>query len=127
MDHGRKSVLVEGLKGSGLVADETSHGYDDIFTITLVTDHSIGIGAYLVWLGECAAQVEGQPFIFTGALHWRKNCGYKNAMKGEDMLHILQDTTNLYLRIRSIKTISIQDTCESNENIAEWSCPGLCH
>jgi len=52
---------VECLKGSGLIADETSRGYDDIFTITLA------IGAYLVRLGECAVQVEDQPFILTGA------------------------------------------------------------
>ncbi|KAG5219866.1 acetyl-CoA carboxylase [Salix suchowensis] len=39
----------------------------DIFTITLVTARSVGIGAYLVRLGERAVQVEGQPIILTGA------------------------------------------------------------
>jgi acetyl-CoA carboxylase/biotin carboxylase 1 len=43
---------VECLKGSGLIAGETSRAYDDIFTITLVTARSVGIGAYLVRLGE---------------------------------------------------------------------------
>ncbi|KAG1780813.1 carboxyl transferase domain-containing protein [Suillus placidus] len=58
---------VESLKGSGLIAGETSRAYNDIFTITLVTARSVGIGAYLVRLGERAVQVEGQPIILTGA------------------------------------------------------------
>ncbi|KAL4066080.1 acetyl-CoA carboxylase [Scleroderma citrinum] len=58
---------VESLRGSGLIAGETSRAYDDIFTITLVTARSVGIGAYLVRLGERAVQVEGQPIILTGA------------------------------------------------------------
>ncbi|KAF2482716.1 acetyl-CoA carboxylase acc1 [Neohortaea acidophila] len=58
---------VECLKGSGLIAGETSRAYDDIFTITLVTCRSIGIGAYLVRLGQRAIQIEGQPIILTGA------------------------------------------------------------
>ncbi|OCH83943.1 acetyl CoA carboxylase [Obba rivulosa] len=58
---------VECLRGSGLIAGETSRAYDDIFTITLVTARSVGIGAYLVRLGQRAVQVEGQPIILTGA------------------------------------------------------------
>lgn len=58
---------VECLKGSGLIAGETSRAYNDIFTITLVTARSVGIGAYLVRLGQRAVQVEGQPIILTGA------------------------------------------------------------
>ncbi|OJJ85071.1 acetyl-CoA carboxylase ACC1 [Aspergillus glaucus CBS 516.65] len=58
---------VECLKGSGLIAGATSRAYEDIFTITLVTCRSVGIGAYLVRLGHRAVQVEGQPIILTGA------------------------------------------------------------
>ncbi|KAL2838455.1 acetyl-CoA carboxylase [Aspergillus pseudoustus] len=58
---------VECLKGSGLIAGATSKAYEDIFTITLVTCRSVGIGAYLVRLGHRAVQVEGQPIILTGA------------------------------------------------------------
>ncbi|KAF2454092.1 acetyl-CoA carboxylase [Lineolata rhizophorae] len=58
---------VECLQGSGLIAGETSRAYDDIFTITLVTCRSVGIGAYLVRLGQRAIQIEGQPIILTGA------------------------------------------------------------
>ncbi|KAI8642972.1 acetyl-CoA carboxylase [Parasitella parasitica] len=58
---------VENLKGSGLIAGATSRAYDDIFTITLVTCRSVGIGAYLVRLGQRTVQNEGQPIILTGA------------------------------------------------------------
>ncbi|AMD21457.1 HER178Cp [Eremothecium sinecaudum] len=58
---------VECLRGSGLIAGATSRAYKDIFTITLVTCRSVGIGAYLVRLGQRAIQVEGQPIILTGA------------------------------------------------------------
>ncbi|RKF57668.1 Acetyl-CoA carboxylase [Erysiphe neolycopersici] len=58
---------VECLKGSGLIAGITSRAYEDIFTITLVTCRSVGIGAYLVRLGQRAIQIEGQPIILTGA------------------------------------------------------------
>ena len=58
---------VECLRGSGLIAGATSRAYKDIFTITLVSCRSVGIGAYLVRLGQRAIQVEGQPIILTGA------------------------------------------------------------
>ncbi|KAK9423006.1 putative Acetyl-CoA carboxylase [Seiridium unicorne] len=58
---------VESLRGSGLIAGATSRAYNDIFTVTLVTCRSIGIGAYLVRLGQRAVQIEGQPIILTGA------------------------------------------------------------
>ncbi|KAI8340678.1 acetyl-CoA carboxylase [Chlamydoabsidia padenii] len=58
---------VENLRGSGLIAGATSRAYDDIFTISLVTCRSVGIGAYLVRLGQRTVQIEGQPIILTGA------------------------------------------------------------
>ncbi|KAI8874091.1 hypothetical protein GQ42DRAFT_160031 [Ramicandelaber brevisporus] len=58
---------VECLRGSGLIAGATSRAYDEIFTISLVTCRSVGIGAYLVRLGQRSIQNEGQPIILTGA------------------------------------------------------------
>ncbi|KAJ2309054.1 acetyl-coenzyme-A carboxylase [Coemansia sp. RSA 2706] len=58
---------VENLRGSGMIAGETSRAYTDIFTVTLVTCRSVGIGAYLVRLGQRSVQNEGQPIILTGA------------------------------------------------------------
>lgn len=57
---------VECLSGSGLIAGETSRARDEIFTATLVTGRSVGIGAYLARLGERVVQVEGSPLILTG-------------------------------------------------------------
>lgn len=66
---------VENLRGSGMIAGETSLAYKDIFTITLVTARSVGIGAYLVRLGQRAIQVEGQPIILTGSSALNKVLG----------------------------------------------------
>ncbi|KIJ55614.1 hypothetical protein M422DRAFT_199902 [Sphaerobolus stellatus SS14] len=68
---------VECLQGSGLIAGETSRAYDDIFTITLVSARSVGIGAYLVRLGQRTIQVEGQPIILTGASALNKVLGHE--------------------------------------------------
>ncbi|PRT52762.1 Acetyl-CoA carboxylase [Wickerhamiella sorbophila] len=57
---------VECLKGSGLIAGLTSKAYQDIFTVTLVTCRSVGIGAYLVRLGQRAIQIEGKSILLTG-------------------------------------------------------------
>jgi acetyl-CoA carboxylase / biotin carboxylase 1 len=58
---------VENLKGSGLIAGETSAAYDDIFTMTIVLGRTVGIGAYLVRLGQRTIQrSSGSPIILTG-------------------------------------------------------------
>jgi len=58
---------VENLKGSGLIAGETSSAYDDIFTLTLVLGRTVGIGAYLVRLGQRTIQKNtSSPIILTG-------------------------------------------------------------
>jgi acetyl-CoA carboxylase/biotin carboxylase 1 len=58
---------VENLRGSGMIAGETSVAYDEIFTLTVVTGRSVGIGAYLVRLGQRTIQkTEGAPIILTG-------------------------------------------------------------
>lgn len=73
---GEKDGLgVECLRGSGLIAGATSRAYEDIFTLTLVTCRSVGIGAYLVRLGQRTIQIEGQPIILTGALAINKLLG----------------------------------------------------
>ncbi|KAJ3097342.1 acetyl-coenzyme-A carboxylase [Phlyctochytrium bullatum] len=66
---------VENLQGSGLIAGETSQAYNEIFTLTLVTCRSVGIGAYLVRLGQRTIQVEYTPVILTGAAALNKVLG----------------------------------------------------
>ncbi|KAI8815908.1 acetyl-CoA carboxylase [Fimicolochytrium jonesii] len=73
---GREHGLgVENLQGSGMIAGETSLAYEEIFTVTLVTCRSVGIGAYLVRLGQRAIQVEYTPIILTGAAALNKVLG----------------------------------------------------
>uniref|UniRef100_A0A7S4ATM8 Acetyl-CoA carboxylase n=1 Tax=Pseudo-nitzschia australis TaxID=44445 RepID=A0A7S4ATM8_9STRA len=58
---------VENLKGSGLIAGETSCAYNDIFTLTIVLGRTVGIGAYLVRLGQRTIQkTTASPIILTG-------------------------------------------------------------
>jgi acetyl-CoA carboxylase/biotin carboxylase 1 len=62
----QEGLGVECLSGSGLIAGETSRARDEIFTATIITGRSVGIGAYLARLGERVIQVEGSPMILTG-------------------------------------------------------------
>jgi acetyl-CoA carboxylase/biotin carboxylase 1 len=62
----QEGLGVECLSGSGLIAGETSRATQEIFTATIVTGRSVGIGAYLARLGERVIQVEGSPMILTG-------------------------------------------------------------
>ena len=59
-------IGVENLKGSGMIAGETSLAYEQIFTITLVTGRTVGIGSYLTRLGQRTIQNRG-PLLLTGA------------------------------------------------------------
>lgn len=53
-EHG---IGVENLRGSGMIAGETSRAYDEAFTLSYVTGRSVGIGAYLVRLGQRTIQM----------------------------------------------------------------------
>nr|KAG5704977.1 hypothetical protein BaRGS_022819 [Batillaria attramentaria] len=66
---------VENLRGSGMIAGETSAAYDEVITINLVTCRAIGIGAYLVRLGQRVIQVENSHIILTGASALNKVLG----------------------------------------------------
>ncbi|WFD46835.1 acetyl-coenzyme-A carboxylase [Malassezia furfur] len=57
---------VECLSGSGLIAGEMSRARQSVFTTTIVTGRSVGIGAYLARLGGRVIQVESSPMILTG-------------------------------------------------------------
>ncbi|XP_059157454.1 acetyl-CoA carboxylase-like isoform X2 [Physella acuta] len=60
-------IGVESLRMAGMIAGETSQAYNDIVTINLVSCRAIGIGAYLVRLGQRVIQVESSFIILTGA------------------------------------------------------------
>lgn len=74
---GEESDLgVENLRGSGTIAGETSRAYKDVFTLTYACGRSVGIGAYLVRLGQRTIQnVAHSPIILTGYMALNKLMG----------------------------------------------------
>ncbi|XP_044144047.1 acetyl-CoA carboxylase 1 isoform X2 [Bufo gargarizans] len=83
---------VENLRGSGMIAGETSLAYEEIITINLVTCRAIGIGAYLVRLGQRTIQVENSHIILTGAGALNKVLGREvytsnNQLGGIQIMH----------------------------------------
>lgn len=63
----RDGIGVENLKGSGMIAGETSQAYKEVVTLNLVTCRAIGIGSYLLRLGQRVIQVENSHIILTGS------------------------------------------------------------
>ncbi|XP_076256364.1 acetyl-CoA carboxylase isoform X2 [Rhynchophorus ferrugineus] len=57
---------VENLKYAGMIAGETSAAYDEIVTISMVSCRAIGIGSYLVRLGQRLIQIENSYIVLTG-------------------------------------------------------------
>ncbi|XP_019903758.3 acetyl-CoA carboxylase 1 isoform X1 [Esox lucius] len=83
---------VENLKGSGMIAGESSLAYDEVITMNLVTCRAIGIGAYLVRLGQRTIQVENSHIILTGAGALNKVLGREvytsnNQLGGVQIMH----------------------------------------
>jgi acetyl-CoA carboxylase/biotin carboxylase 1 len=78
-------IGVENLRGSGMIAGETSRAYDEIFTLSYVTGRSVGIGAYLVRLGQRIIQMEQGPMILTGYSALNKLLG-REVYKSQDQL-----------------------------------------
>lgn len=59
-------IGVENLSLAGMVAAETSRAYKEIVTISMVTCRAIGIGSYLLRLGQRVVQIENSHIILTG-------------------------------------------------------------
>ncbi|XP_044052803.1 acetyl-CoA carboxylase 2 isoform X7 [Siniperca chuatsi] len=83
---------VENLRGSGTIAGESSQAYQEIITISMVTCRAIGIGAYLVRLGQRVIQVENSHIILTGAGALNKVLGREvytsnNQLGGIQIMH----------------------------------------
>lgn len=78
-------IGVENLQGSGMIAGETSQAYDEIFTLSYVTGRSVGIGAYLVRLGQRIIQMKQGPMILTGFSALNKLLG-KEVYNSQDQL-----------------------------------------
>ncbi|XP_076855025.1 acetyl-CoA carboxylase isoform X2 [Brachyhypopomus gauderio] len=83
---------VENLRGSGTIVGETSRAYEEIITISMVTCRAVGVGAYLVRLGQRVIQVENSHIILTGAGALNKVLGREvytsnNQLGGVQIMH----------------------------------------
>merc|ERR1719247_3675118 len=76
---------VENLRGSGLIAGETSSAYDETFTLSYVTGRSVGIGAYVNRLAQRVIQMANGPMILTGFSALNKLLG-KEVYVSQDQL-----------------------------------------
>lgn len=57
---------MENLRYAGMIAGETSQAYNEIVTISMVTCRAIGIGSYLLRLGQRVIQIDNSHIILTG-------------------------------------------------------------
>lgn len=83
---------VENLKHAGMIAGETSRAYDEIVTISIVSCRAIGIGAYLLRLGQRVIQIENSHIILTGykalnAVLGREVYASNNQLGGIQIMH----------------------------------------
>jgi len=81
----KHGIGVENLRGSGMIAGETSRAYSEIFTLSYVTGRSVGIGAYIVRLGQRVIQMKQGPLILTGYSALNKLLG-KDVYTSQDQL-----------------------------------------
>ncbi|KAG8521239.1 Acetyl-CoA carboxylase 2 [Galemys pyrenaicus] len=105
---------VENLRGSGMIAGESSLAYEEIVTISLVTCRALGIGAYLVRLGQRVIQVENSHIILTGAGALNKVLGREvytsnNQLGGVQIMHY-----------NGVSHITVPDDFEGVYTILEW-------
>lgn len=83
---------VENLKYAGMIAGETSRAYDEIVTISVATCRVIGIGSYLLRLGQRVIQIENSHIILTGyralnAVLGREVYASNNQLGGIQIMH----------------------------------------
>jgi len=104
---------IENLRGSGMIAGETSRAYEEIFTITLVTGRTVGIGAYLVRLGQRTVQNEG-PVLLTGAPALNKVLGREvytsNVQLGGPQI----------MYANGVSHLAVHDELQGISNILRW-------
>ncbi|OXB62162.1 hypothetical protein ASZ78_015344 [Callipepla squamata] len=105
---------VENLQAAGTIAGESSRAYDEIVTISMVTCRAIGIGAYLVRLGQRVIQVENSHIILTGVTALNKVLGREvytsnNQLGGVQVMHN-----------NGISHITVPDDFEGVLTILQW-------
>uniref|UniRef100_A0A8C3KGU8 Acetyl-CoA carboxylase beta n=1 Tax=Calidris pygmaea TaxID=425635 RepID=A0A8C3KGU8_9CHAR len=105
---------VENLRAAGTIAGESSRAYDEIVTISMVTCRAIGIGAYLVRLGQRVIQVENSHIILTGVAALNKVLGREvytsnNQLGGVQIMHN-----------NGVSHVTVPDDFEGVYTILQW-------
>lgn len=105
---------VENLQGSGLIAGATARAYEETFTLTYVTGRAVGIGAYLVRLGQRTIQRVDAPIILTG-------CNALNSILGRDVyLSNLQIGGPQIMAANGISHRTVMNDFEGVREILTW-------
>jgi acetyl-CoA carboxylase carboxyltransferase component len=109
-------IGVENLRGSGMIAGETSKSYLDNFTLTFVSGHAVGIGAYLVRLGQRVIQKgpDGPPILLTGASALNKLLGRSVYLSNKQLGGVQIMHTN------GVSHSIVADDSAGVEAIVEW-------
>jgi acetyl-CoA carboxylase / biotin carboxylase 1 len=109
-------IGVENLRGSGMIAGETSKSYLDNFTLTFVSGHAVGIGAYLVRLGQRVIQKgpDGPPILLTGASALNKLLGRSVYLSNKQLGGVQIMHTN------GVSHSIVPDDSAGVEAIVEW-------
>ena len=110
----KHGIGVENLQGSGKIAGETSAAYDEIFTLSYVTGRSVGIGAYLVRLGQRVIQMKEGPIILTGYSALNKLLG-RDVYTSQDQLGGPQ-----IMFPNGVAHEIVEDDQEGVESILKW-------
>ncbi|CAH2295134.1 acetyl- carboxylase 2 isoform X4 [Pelobates cultripes] len=109
-----EGIGVENLRGSGTIAGESSLAYEEIITISMVSCRAIGIGAYLVRLGQRVIQVENSHIILTGASALNKVLG-REVYTSNNQLGGVQIMCN-----NGVSHTMVPDDFEGVYTILEW-------
>ena len=85
-------IGVECLSYAGMIAGEASQAYNDVVTMSMVSCRAVGIGSYLVRLGQRVVQVDNSHLVLTGAAALNKVLGREvytsnNQLGGKRCLH----------------------------------------
>ncbi|VDO07351.1 unnamed protein product [Rodentolepis nana] len=107
-------ISAENLRGSALIAGETAQAYEECFTLSVVTSRTIGIGAYLVRLGQRVIQVENSHIILTGAMALNKLLG-RQVYAGNGQLGGVQVMAN-----NGVCHIVVPDEYNALKQVVNW-------
>ncbi|KAM3178213.1 hypothetical protein ACTXT7_003019 [Hymenolepis weldensis] len=107
-------ISAENLRGSALIASETAQAYEKCFTLSVVTSRTIGIGAYLVRLGQRVIQIENSHIILTGAMALNKLLG-RQVYTGNGQLGGVQVMAN-----NGVCHLVVPDEYSAMQQVVDW-------